>query len=56
MIAFLCDDEFGQSCWVNADTWEEAQEYCDQEGWTLIGEYIESQPGPLWLTEGETMQ
>lgn len=56
MITFLCDDEFGQSCYINAETWEDAQEVADEEGFDLIGEYVETLPGPMWLTYGETMQ
>ena len=56
MITFLCDDRDLKSCFINAETWEEAEEIALEHDYTLIGEYVETLPGPFWLTYGETMQ
>jgi len=56
MKTWLCDDWAGVSVFIEAPNWDAAQDAADEEGLTLIGEYVETQPGPLWLTEGETLQ
>ena len=53
---FLFDDALGQSMYIECVDWPAAEQFARDNGLELIGEYIESQPGPLWLTEGETLQ
>lgn len=53
---WLADDLTGESVYFTAPSWAAAEDICRDNDWTLVGEYIESQPGPLWLTHGETLQ
>lgn len=57
---WLCDDRAGNSVYIQARTWDEAQDKCFGEGLRLLGEHVvitpEQAAPPLWLTEGETLQ
>lgn len=49
---FLADDVLGQSTFVYADDWEEAEKICKEERLDLVGEYVETKMWwdmPKWL-------
>lgn len=54
MNTYLFDDRDGLSVYLNAESWAVAERLARDNGLQLVGEYVESHPGPLWLTEGET--
>lgn len=40
---FLADDVLGQSCYVWAENWEEAEQICAAERFEIVGEYVSTQ-------------
>ena len=49
---FLVDDVLEMSCFVYAETWEEAEQICKEERLDLIGEYVGSSMWwdmPKWM-------
>lgn len=46
----------GESVFIPCGSWDEAELAADEHDLELVGEYVETQPGPLWLTHGETKQ
>ena len=36
--------------------WEEAEQFAKDNFMELLGEHVGTEPGPLWLTEGDTLQ
>lgn len=54
MKCYLADDLLGQSRYVHADDWDEAEKICDFERYELVGEYVETQiwwDMPKWMEE-----
>lgn len=46
----------GDFAYADLPSWEEAEALAAEEGWELLGIRVGSEPGPDWLTEGETIQ
>jgi hypothetical protein len=56
-MMFLLDNPQGQSRHLEFTGWEAAEGFASRFGWTLVGEFVEEQPGPDWLMDTpETMQ
>ena len=54
MKTWLCDCNWsGETRFVWAPNWAEASRICEEEDYTLVGEYVETQPGPDWLIDEE---
>ncbi len=54
MKVYLADDLHNQSCYVWADSWEEAEKICKDDRLELVGEYHGTQVWyemPKWMEE-----
>jgi hypothetical protein len=43
MTIYLCDDEDGNSVFVIANSWKDAEAKCETRNFTLFGEYMGEQ-------------
>ena len=54
MRTFVFDD--GDFHYEKLEGWYEAEEFARQNNMELLGVHVSTEPGPLWLTVGETKQ
>ena len=54
-MTFIADDRYGHTVYVNAPTWTVAEQMCQRDDFTLVGEY-QGQVACDFPTEGDTIQ